>query len=57
MLGMLISLLQFPSSCKIFNQTDNNRRNESKNKIMMVNKNTFPLYIQSSTPFRHIGQF
>ena len=38
---MFFSLTQFPTSCKILDQTDKMPRNESKNKIIMVNENTF----------------
>ena len=42
-LHRFFSLVHFPSFCKISDQTDKMPRNESKNKIIMVNKNTFPL--------------
>ena len=41
-------LVHFHSSCKILGRNDKMLRNESKNKIIVVNKNAF----QYSTPFR-----
>ena len=38
-------MMQFHSSCKISEQTDKMPINESKHKIIMVNDNTFPMFI------------
>ena len=40
---MLFYLVQFPSPCKISDQSDKMPRNESKNKNAMSNENTFPV--------------
>ena len=40
------SLVQFPSSCKIWDQTDKMPKNESKNQIKTVYQDNFPLKIQ-----------
>ena len=36
-------MVQFPSSCKISDQTNKMPGKENKNKIIMVNENTFPM--------------